>query len=80
MDNTKEKGSQHDPKHMADKEETLMGGGSQNAKQRFITMAEVATIAKSQKEPDLRELLMGKRKKKEVPTLELSGTPQCVRI
>ena len=26
-DKTKEKGSQHDPKHVADKEETLVGGG-----------------------------------------------------
>ena len=26
-DKTKEKGSQHDHEHVADKEETLMGGG-----------------------------------------------------
>lgn len=38
-DKTKEKGSQHDPKHVADKEETLMGGGSQNTKQCFIITA-----------------------------------------
>ena len=30
-DKIKEKGSQHDPDHVADKEETLVGGGSQNA-------------------------------------------------
>ena len=30
-DKIKEKGSQHDPEHVADKEETLVGGGSQNA-------------------------------------------------
>ena len=30
VDKTKEKGSKHDPKHMANKEETLVGGGSQN--------------------------------------------------
>ena len=41
MDKTKEKGSQHDLKHAADKEETLVGGASQNAEQRFITMAKV---------------------------------------
>ena len=28
VDKTKEKGSKHDPKHMANKEETLVGGGS----------------------------------------------------
>ena len=27
---TKEKGSQHDPEHAADKEETLVGGAPQN--------------------------------------------------
>ena len=26
-DKTKEKGSQHDPEHVANKEETLVGGG-----------------------------------------------------
>ena len=31
MDKTKEKGSQHDPEHAADKEETLAGGVPQNA-------------------------------------------------
>ena len=30
-DKIKEKGSQHDPEHVADKEKTLVGGGSQNA-------------------------------------------------
>ena len=30
-DKIKEKGSQHDPEHVADKEKTLMGGGLQNA-------------------------------------------------
>ena len=29
-DKTKEKGSQHDPEHAADKEETLVVGGQQN--------------------------------------------------
>ena len=44
VDKTKEKGSQHDLEHAADKEETLVGGGLQNAEQRFITMAKVATL------------------------------------
>ena len=35
VDKTKEKGSQHDLKHVADKEETPVGGGPQNAEQRF---------------------------------------------
>ena len=41
---TKEKGSQHDPEHMVDKEETPVGGGSQNTEQRFITMANVTAL------------------------------------
>ena len=44
MDKTKEKGSQHDLEHAADKEETLAGGVPQNAEQRFITKAEVAAL------------------------------------
>ena len=43
-DKTKEKWSQHDLEHAADKEETLAGGGSQNAEQRFITMVEVVAL------------------------------------
>ena len=31
-------------------------------------------------EPDLRELLMRKKKRKEMPTSELSGMPRCVKI
>ena len=31
-------------------------------------------------EPYLRELLMWKKKRKEVPTLKLSGMPRCVRV
>ena len=30
VDKTKEKGSQHDPEHAADKEETPVGGGPHN--------------------------------------------------
>ena len=43
-DKTKEKGSQHDPDHAADREETLAGGVPRNAEQRFITMTEVAAL------------------------------------
>ena len=43
-DKTKEKGSQHDLEHAADREETLAGGAPRNAEQRFITMAEVAAL------------------------------------
>ena len=43
-DKTKEKESQHDPEHATDKEEKLVGGVPQNAKQRFITMAEIAAL------------------------------------
>ena len=45
-DKTKEKGSQHDSEHAADREETLVGGVPRNAEQRFITMAEVAVLLK----------------------------------
>ena len=43
-DKTKEKGSQYDPEHAVDKEETSAGGVPQNVEQRFITMAEVAAL------------------------------------
>ena len=43
-DKTKEKGSQHDPDHAADREETLVGDVPQNAEQPFITMVEVAAL------------------------------------
>ena len=49
MDKTKEKGSQHDLEHAADKEETLVGGVPQNAKQCFITMAEVAALLEQER-------------------------------
>ena len=43
-DKTREKGSQHDLEHAANKKETLVGGGSQIVEQCFITMAEVALL------------------------------------
>ena len=48
-DKTKEKWSQHDLEHAADKEETLAGGDSQNAEQRFITMVEVVALLEQER-------------------------------
>ena len=48
-DKTKEKGSQHDPDHAADREETLARGVPRNAEQRFITMVEVVTLLEQEK-------------------------------
>ena len=48
-DKTKEKGSQHDPEHVVDKEETPAGGVPQNAKERFITIAEVVTLLEQER-------------------------------
>ena len=48
-DKTKKKGSQHDPEHVVDKEETLVRGGPQNTKQCFITMVEVATLLEQER-------------------------------
>ena len=46
---TKEKGSQHDPDHVAHREKTLAGGVPRNAGQRFITMAEVAALLEQER-------------------------------
>ena len=51
----KEKGSQHDSEYAAAKEETLIGGGSQNMEQRFITTAEVAALLEQERAKALRE-------------------------
>ena len=48
-DKMKEKGSQHNSEHAADKEETPVGGTQQNAEQRFITMAKVAALLEQEK-------------------------------
>ena len=49
INKTKEKGSQHDPEHAANKEETPIGGVPQNAEQRFITMAEVVALLEQER-------------------------------
>ena len=54
IDKTKEKGSQYDPEHVADKKETPAGGILQNAKQRFIIMAEVAPLLKQERARHLK--------------------------
>ena len=48
-DKTKEKGSQHDPEHVTDREETLAGDVPWNAEQRFITMAEVVALLEQER-------------------------------
>ena len=54
-DKTKEKRSQHNPKHIADKEETLVKGAPQNAEQRFITIAKVAALSEQERARALKE-------------------------
>ena len=60
-DRTKEKGSQHDPEHVADKEETPAGGVPQNAEQRFITMAEVAALLEQERARTPKERFYAQR-------------------
>ena len=48
-DKTKEKGSQHNPEHVVDKEETPVKGGPQNAEQHFITMTDVAALLEQER-------------------------------
>ena len=52
---TKEKGSQHDLKHVANKEETPVEGGPQNAKQHSLTIVEVATLLEQERAKALKE-------------------------
>ena len=51
----KEKGSQHDPEHAANKEGTPIGGDLQTAEQHFITMAEVVALLEQEKAKALKE-------------------------
>lgn len=48
-DKTKEKGSQHNLKNVADKKETPKGGGRQNAEKLFVTMADVVALLEQEK-------------------------------
>jgi len=60
-DKAKEKGSQHDLEHATDREETLVGGIPRNAEQRFITMAEVATLLEQERARTPKEMLYVRR-------------------
>ena len=60
-DRTKEKGSQHDPKHVADKEETLVGGVSQNTDQCFIIMAKVVALLEQERARAPKERFYARR-------------------
>ena len=60
-DKTKEKGSQHNPKHATDKEETLAGVVPQNTDQRFITMAEVAALLEQKRTRAPKERFYARR-------------------
>ena len=60
-DKTKEKGSQHDPEHVEDKEETPTGGVLQNAEQHFITMAEVAALLEQERARAPKERFYARR-------------------
>ena len=60
-DKTKEKGSQHDPEHVVDKEETPVKGGPQNAEQHFITMTEVAAFLEQEKAKVPKEIFYARR-------------------
>ena len=57
----KEKGSQHDPEHVVDKEETPIEGGSQNAQQHFITMVEVTVLLEQERAKAPKERFYARR-------------------
>ena len=59
IDKTKEKGSQHDPEHVV--EETPARGVPQNAKQHFITMAEVAAFLEQERARAPKERFYARR-------------------
>ena len=61
-DKIKEKGSQHDPKHAADKEETSAGGVPQNAEQHFITMGEVTALLEQERARAPKERFYARRR------------------
>ena len=61
MDKTKEKGSQYDPEHAADKEEIPARCVPQKAEQRFITMAEVADLLEQERAKAPKERFYARR-------------------
>ena len=60
-DKTKAKGSQHDPEHAANREETLVGGVPRNAEQCFITMAEVVALLEQERAKTPKERFYTRR-------------------
>ncbi|KAK9989306.1 hypothetical protein SO802_029545 [Lithocarpus litseifolius] len=58
---TKDKGSQHDPEHAADKEKTPAGGVPQHVEQHFITMAEVAALLEQERAKVPKERFYARR-------------------
>ena len=60
-DKTKEKKSQHDPEHAADKEETPARGVPQHVEQRFITMAEVTAFLEQERARAPKERFYARR-------------------
>ena len=58
---TKEKGSQHNPENVAEKEETPEGGCAWNAEPRYVTMADVAALPEQEKAKMPKEKLFSRR-------------------
>ena len=69
---TKEKGSQHDP--------DLLKRGENVVTKPQGTFVPRWKDVQYDPEPDLRELLARKKKRKEAPAAELDEVPRCVRI
>ena len=61
IDKTKEKESQHDLKHVVDKEERPTRDVPQNAEQRFITMAVVAALLEQERAKASKERFYARR-------------------
>lgn len=55
VDKTKEKGSQHVPENVVDKEETPEGGGLQKVEQCFIIMVNIVALLEREKAKALKE-------------------------
>ena len=49
VDKTKEKGSQYNPEHAANKDKTLAGSGPPNVEHHIITMAKVAALPEQER-------------------------------
>ena len=58
---TKEKGSQHNPKNVADKEKTLEGDYSQNIEPQYVTKADITALLEQKKAKMPKEKLFVRR-------------------